>query len=91
MPQVAQAVPTLLTVISVALAPVLLGALRLPPERSPAPFVNIILGSFIAFKTIETMHSTTKGEPETPQKSVPITSRPVAATTAQRGKRGRKR
>lgn len=79
--------------IGVGIASVLLGAMRLSVERSFTPFVNIILGSFIAFKTIETMRSTTRGELETPQKSVQIASRPIAATTARRGggKRGKKR
>jgi len=79
--------------IAVGIASVLLGALRLSIEPTFTPFVNIILGSFIAFKTIETMRSTTKVEPETPTRSVQIAPRPVAATAARRGggKRGKRR
>jgi len=79
--------------IAVGIASVLLGSMRLSVERSFTPFVNIILGSFIAFKTIETMRSTTQGEPGTRPKGVQSTPRPVAATTARRGggKRGKKR
>ena len=68
--------------IAVGVASVLLGAMRLSTERSFTPFVNIILGSFIAFKTIETMRSTTKDEPETPPQGVQIEPHPA---TARRG------
>jgi hypothetical protein len=78
--------------IAVGIAAVLLGAMRLSVERTFTPFVNIILDSFIAFKTIETMRSTTKGASETPQKGMQITAQPIAANTARRGdKRGKKR
>ncbi len=71
--------------IAVGVASVLLGAMRLSVERSFTPFVNIILGSFIAFKTIETMRSTTKVDPVTPQKSIQIAARRGG------GKRSKKR
>ncbi len=79
--------------IAVGIASVLLGALRLSIEHSFTPFVNIILGSFIAFKMIGVLRSTTKVERETPPRSVQIAPRPATATIARRGggKHGKRR
>lgn len=79
--------------IAVGIASVLLGAMRLATEHSFTPFVNIILGSFIAFKTIEVLRSATKVAPETPPRSVQSAPQPATATTARRGggKRGKRR
>lgn len=81
------------TFVAVGIASVLLGALRLSIEHTFTPFVNIILGSFIAFKTIEVMRSTTKVGPQTPPGGMQVAPRPVAATVARRGggKRGKRR